>query len=377
MGKNTLSAGIILTMIFIFIPAFRYPVYAAETAEENLMDYDFTELQEAIDDIFTKDKLDFKGMVKEMLKGNTKVSVKTILTSVWQSCVAEIAAGRRAMLMILGIGIMAAVFHNISLAFQNRQIADTGFFVTYLAFLSVTVLSFSESCRIAADLLEKLELFMKALIPAFFLAVSVSAGSVSAIGFYKVMLVLISLADSLLLKLILPVIKLSTVLMLVNYITKEEMLSRLSKLLQTIVSWSLKGMLTITIGMNTMQGMILPSIDNMKLSVLQKTVSVLPGIGNSAEAVAGLMAQSGEMIKNGIGTAAFFIIGAIAVIPVIKLAILILMYQITCAMLQPVSDKRMVEAISAICEGSKHLLQLAATAGILYMVTIAIVCAVT
>ena len=218
---------------------------------------------------------------------------------------------------------------------------------------------------------------MKAMIPAFFLAVSLSAGSISAIGFYKVMLILISLADSMLLKMILPVIKLSTVLMLINYITKEDMLSRLSKIFQTIVSWSLKGMLTITIGMNTMQGLVLPSIDHMKLSLLQKTVSVLPGIGNSAEAVAGLMAQSSQMIKNGIGTAAFFIIAVMVVVPMAKLGILVLMYQISCAMLQPISDKRMVKALSAVGDGSRYLLQLVATAGILYMVTIAIVCVMT
>jgi len=106
-------------------------------------------------------------------------------------------------------------------------------------------------------------------------------------------------------------------------------------------------------------------------------VAILPGIGNSAEAVAGLVAQSGQMIKNGIGAAAFLVIGLIVVVPIVKHGILILMYQVTCAMLQPVSDKRMVEALSAVCEGCKKLLQLVATAGILYMVTIAVVCMVT
>ena len=136
-------------------------------------------------------------------------------------------------------------------------------------------------------------------------------------------------------------------------------------------------MLTLVIGMNTMHGLVLPSVDKMKLSVLQKTVSVLPGIGNSAEAVAQLVAQSGEMIKNGIGTAAFFLIAAIVAVPGGKLGILILMYQLSCAMLQPVSDKRMVAALSAVCEGSRYLLQLVATTGILYIVTIAVVCAST
>lgn len=353
----------------------KWMIFAMAAGE--LSDYDFTGLQEVIDGIFTRESPDFGELVRQMIAGNTEASLRSLASSLWQSCIGEIAAGRQAVLLLLGIGIMASIFYNISFAFQNRQIADTGFFVTYLAFLSITAMSFSEGCQIAEKLLYQLEMFMKALIPAFFLAVSMSAGSVSAVGFYKVMLVLLSLADSLLLKMILPVIKLSTVIMLVNYITKEEMLSRLSKLFQTIVSWSLKGMLTLVIGMNAMQGLVLPSVDHMKLSVLQKTVSVLPGIGNSAEAVAQLMAQSGEMIKNGIGTAAFFVIAVIVAVPIAKLGVLILMYQLGCAMLQPVSDKRMVEALSAVCEGSRYLLQLIATTGILYIVTIAIVCATT
>lgn len=342
-----------------------------------LTDYDFTKLQETINEIFSREAPDFSAIADEMISGNTGGSIKAVFSALWQTCVGELIAGRKAMLMILGIGIMAAVFYNISLAFQNRQIADTGFFVTYLAFLSITALAFAQSCGIASDLLKNLGMFMNALVPAFFLAVSVSAGSVSAVGFYRVMLILISLADVVLLKLILPVIKLATVLMLVNYITKEEMLSRLAKLFQTAAAWSLKAMMAVIIAANTLQGMVLPSIDKIKLSMLQKSVSMLPGIGNSAEAVAGLMAQSGQLIKNGIGAAAFFVIGAIIVIPIVKLGVLILMYQLTCAMLQPISDKRMVDALSAVCEGCKYLLQLVVTAGILYLVSIAVVCAVT
>ena len=176
--------------------------------EERLTDYDFMQLQEAINAIFPQDAPDFKEIVSQMLQGNMDASIKTVFSALWQTCAGELIAGRRAMLLILGIGIMAAVFYNISLAFQNRQIADTGFFVTYLAFLSITALAFAQSCQIASELLENLEMFMKALVPAFFLAVSMSVGSTSAIGFYRVMLVLISLADTLLLKLILPVIKL-------------------------------------------------------------------------------------------------------------------------------------------------------------------------
>ncbi|NLZ80885.1 MAG: sporulation protein, partial [Clostridiales bacterium] len=79
----------------------------------------------------------------------------------------------------------------------------------------------------------------------------------------------------------------------------------------------------------------------------------------------------------GIGTAAFIVIAILAAIPILELCVYVLLYQGTAAILQPVSDSRMTDSLSGICEGTKLLLRCVITAAILFMITIAIICATT
>ena len=86
---------------------------------------------------------------------------------------------------------------------------------------------------------------------------------------------------------------------------------------------------------------------------------------------------SGVLIKNSIGAAGAVVIGAIAVLPLLKLAVLALLYHGAAALLEPVCDKRVVSCIQGISEAHKLLIHLIWTALLLFAVSLAIVCAST
>ena len=67
----------------------------------------------------------------------------------------------------------------------------------------------------------------------------------------------------------------------------------------------------------------------------------------------------------------------ITLIPMLKLVILMILYQCVAAVLQPVCDKRIVSCISDMARGHKILLSIAASAIVLFVVTVAVVCAST
>lgn len=364
----------------LFLLFFFSPIQASEEAGGvgyDLDEFDFTAIQEVLEETFGKEKVDFQSFLEGLLRGEIRFSAATVWEFIKAACFQDMSANRKAMMLLLGVGIMAAVFHNVSIAFLNQQIAETAFFISYLSFMTISVAAFQSSAVIAADAMQSFEEFMMALIPSFFLAVTFASGSVTAVGFYQVSLVIVGLVNSILVNIVIPVIKVSSVFIIINHLSSEDLLSRLADLFRTAVQWTLKTLLAVVIGLNTMQGLMLPAIDHMKLSVLQKTIALIPGIGSSAEAAARLLGNSGMLIKNGVGAAAFFFIAVMAVIPIIKIAVFVLMLQMTTAMLQPVSDKRIVESLGGICECSKLLLQVIMTAGILYIVTIAIVCITT
>lgn len=369
--KKWIFLGVFLLLFFSFVQK----VQASE--ESRLEELDFIKIQEVLEETFPDVPMSFQELVKGMIKGEIKASFSVFLQWFMDACFYDIRANQKAVVLLLGVGIMAAVFHNVSVAFSNQQIADTAFFITYLAFMTITIAAFQTTAQTASKALESLESFMRALIPAFYLAVTFAVGSGTAIGFYQLTLIVIGIINSVLFRIIIPCIKISVVLVMVNNLSKEDMLSKLSELFQTGIQWALKTILTIVIGLNTLQGLVLPAVDTMKTSVIRKSVSMIPGIGNSAEAVAELMANSGALIKNGVGMAAFLFIALMALVPILKIAIFVIMYQVTCAMLQPISDRRMVDALSGICDGAKYLLHTVITAAVLYLITIAIVCATT
>ena len=67
----------------------------------------------------------------------------------------------------------------------------------------------------------------------------------------------------------------------------------------------------------------------------------------------------------------------ICLAPLIQMAVTALLYQLIAALIQPISDKRMVDCVSSVADGTKMLLRIVFTTGILFLLTIAVVAATT
>jgi len=124
-----------------------------------------------------------------------------------------------------------------------------------------------------------------------------------------------------------------------------------------------------------LQGMVLPYADAVQATGLQKILQVIPGIGNGAGAAAKVLLGSGVLIKNTMGAAAVAVLAILSVTPLLKLGLLMMIYKMTAALLQPVGDRRLVNCIAAVADGQRTLLGMALSGLLLFVVTIALVCA--
>jgi stage III sporulation protein AE len=86
---------------------------------------------------------------------------------------------------------------------------------------------------------------------------------------------------------------------------------------------------------------------------------------------------AGTLIKNAIGVTGLVVIVLICVIPLIKLIITMLIYKVGVAIVQPISDKRVITCISGAANAAGLLVYVVSIAAVLFMVTIAILAATT
>ena len=166
-------------------------------------------------------------------------------------------------------------------------------------------------------------------------------------------------------------------LALVNHISSEDILSRFQQLIKTICDGGLRIMLTVILGVQALQNLIIPHVHGTKSSLVQKAVSAIPGIGDSVQSVTDMLLGGGNIIKNGVGGAALILIVLLCVAPLIKLAVIYIMFQITAAVVQPVADGRMVNGIQCGAEACGFLIRSVFVCGLLFFITIALTCFAT
>lgn len=364
------------------------PVYASEGQvpdeierefEHELEQYDFTDIQDYLSAQIGggRNTITFQELMEKLLSGDLQAAVRLIAGGLKDALSGEITHGAGLMGQILVLGVLGAVFSNFSSIFSGNQVSETGFFVIYLLMFTFLAASFQESISIAYQVVHQILEFMRVLVPAYFLSVALAGASTTSAAWCQLVLLMISLVDGVFLHVLLPMIRIYVLLVLTGHLAKDDLFSKWTELLKSIISWIMKGLVGLVIGFQAVQSMILPYVDSMKHAGVQKLVEVVPVVGQGASSVSQLIFGAGVLIKNTMGAAGVVILLIVAAVPVLKLFILMLLYQCMAAALQPVCDKRLISCISSIASGHKMLLAMVCAAALLFIVAIAVVCVTT
>lgn len=374
--------GVLLCFLCFCVPIKASELTDAGQEQKKIEDtlfnaFDFDEVNQVLKDILPEERVDFGDTVRAVIKGDMKFSVKLLEELLSDRLFYEFRQNKKTIIHILMIAIIAAVFTNFSNVFQNRQIGEIGFYVLYLLLITICLSTFQILIDGAGVHLERLTSFMRALGPLYFLAVALSTGSGTSVIFYNLLLFLIYIVELLILNFLLPLLHIYMVIRVLNNLSAEEYLSKFAELIEFIVTWTLKTLLAAIIGLNVIQGFISPAIDSLKRGVLTKSVEAIPAIGDALGGTAEIVLGTAVLVKNGIGVTGAVICIVICAIPILQMFVMAFLYKLTSAVIQPVSDKRIVGCVSGMGEGCQILLRVIFTTGMLFLLTIAIVTATT
>lgn len=347
------------------------------TEEAMLGEVDMREIDKVLKDIFPEEKVTFRQVLDAFLDGKETISPKLLADYIVDTVFYVVKGNRTTLLYLMALTVVAAVFSNFANVFQSRQIAQTGFYLVYVLLITSCLHAFQMTVATVSDGIGKLILFMEVLSPVYFLCMAIAVGSVSSTAFYNLVLLLIFLVELVLLRFILPLIHVWLMMQILNFLSEEAYLSKFAELLKTVIGWSLKTLLAVVTGAGIVQGILSPSVDVVKRSALTKGAEMIPGVGDVFGGVTEVVLGTVVLIKNGIGMAGAVIVAGICLVPILNMGVLTLMYKALAAVVQPVSDRRIVEALSSVGEGYQMLLKVVCTAGVLFLITIGVAAAAT
>lgn len=345
-----------------------------DTIEEYLEQLDFNEVDSLLAEKGTG--ITFQGLVQSIIDGeeiDKGEIVKNFLAMVFE----EVLAFRYEMLQIILLCVVFSILYNFTNIFENPAVTEISFYMVYMLLLVLLLKSFFVLKNVVLVVLEDMLVFLKLLVPTFSLSMVFSGQMTIGTAFYELTFLVIYAIEWLMNTLVVPAIQIYVVVEMMNYLTEEEMLSKLTELIKEGIEWLLKLVFTIVVGINVVQNLLTPVIDSFKSTLISRTAGMIPGLGTSINAVTEIMVGSGIVIKNGVGVAAILILLVLCAGPVIKVWIMTFLYRMIAAVMQPIADKRMLGCISGAGEGGRLLGKVTVTTVVMFLVTIAMVTAAT
>ena len=313
------------------------PIPTAETVDfgqraepqqdDEIADIDVTEIQEYLNQIGGDDTagLTFRDLMDMIRKGDAENVFLYGKDRIVSALFSEIRTNTSFLAEILILSLCGAACSGFFGIFGSSQLSETGAYVICICVQTFLAASFFASIRIAEETTGDILGFMKVLLPAYFLAVTMAGGAVTSASVCGFTLGAIGVIQA------------------------------------------------VVVGFHLIQGLVLPQADAMKNAAVVRTIEAVPGIGAGAGAMSNLLMGSAVLIKNTAGAAAVAVLIFLASVPMVKLAVLMALYYLAAAVMQPVCDKRLAACMAQNAVGHGMLLEIVGYSLALFAVTIAVI----
>lgn len=370
---------IIMTAVFCLISRGQVQGAQMDTPEISADEFQTQDIQAFLNSLTgeTASGISFTDIMTRIMQGNLMEVFEQGAVSVRDALFSELRNNTRLMSQIVILALIGAVFSSFSGIFGSGHVSETGFYVVYLLTMTFLAASFFASVSIASEVTEKLLNFMQVLLPAYFLAVAASGGAITSAAVCGFTIGAIGIVQSVLSGILIPLTRVYMMMVLAGNLYKEDMISKLTELLGSVILWTMKTMFGVIVGFHVIQGLVLPQADALKNASAMRLAQMIPGIGSGTGAVSQLIMGSGILIKNTAGAASVVILVLLAAVPMLKLCLLMILYYLAAAAMQPVCDKRLVACMTGAAAGHGLLLKMVGYSMALFAVTIAVLCVST
>lgn len=365
---------IIFILIFSF---FSFPVYAADT---NVTNKDVENLYQYIEEMKTQyqvlNEMDFKSMVSSYINKGGGFSFKNLSKGILVYINKEIVGSYKDLSILIVICILFSLLSLIENSFDNQNVSSIAYYLCYLVVVIFLFKSFISCSSLAVDTIKKSSDFMTALIPVM-LALLAGVGSFSQAALLDPLIIGgINIFTLVILRFIIPLTMISFSMEFVNGISKEFSIENLNKLIKQIIIWTMVGIMTIFIGILTIKGLSSKTLDLVTAKTFKFAIdSFIPIVGGCLSDAVTAVASYTMVLKGAIGLIGFIVVIVVTVFPIIKLIIIALMFKLTAALVEPISDGKIVDLISKTSDSLIILLASLISVTVMFFILIAIVSA--
>jgi len=366
-------------IILIFILVLMIPNYAfAETQDEimsstqekfNISGF-LKEAQKYTNESFGE--IDLSSMLGQAIQG--KVDNNKLYKIIIKLLGKEVSSSLKILISILVIIVIHGILKSITDSLDNNNVSQIIYFVQYILIVTLIMSNFTEIIKLVKDTSNNLVGFINVLIPLL-LTLMVYTGSIATSTIIEPIVLFISnFVGNIISDILIPIVLVIVVFSIVSKISERVQIEKISKFLKSGVMWALGVILTVFVGVVSLEGTLSSSVDGITANTAKAAVStVIPVVGKVLGDVVDSVLGCGVILKNAVGFVGVIVILSICIMPIIKIGTLSIIYSLASAVVQPIADEKIVKLLDEMSGVFKLLLGILCALSVILIIGITMV----
>jgi stage III sporulation protein AE len=289
-----------------------------------------------------KHGFDFEACLRGIISGNWDISLESIKATVSNIFFEEIKNGCGYVKSILLICVVMGIFSCISGDIRGEEVRKSVFFVGSAAVMGALVTAYGECVGIVTNTVGEITDIIRAGIPLIITLVS-AGGDIDL--FSPVLFTVTDASVTIITKFLLPVIMFAFTIRILNCLTEKRMLSKLCDLLVFIVTNGLKLLSGGFMLWLSFERISSETAGSLLTNTAVSAVKMIPVVGSVFSGGTDIIMGSIAAVKNGAALAAIVLIVIAAFVPIIKIAVISLLYRFAAAVIEPLGEKGITDMI--------------------------------
>ena len=225
-------------------------------------------------------EIDIDNYLSEVMNGN--INNKTILISIIKLFASEIVSSITLLGTILIIIVIHSILKNIGENLENENVAKIAYFVEYILIVTLITSNFSQIINGISESITNLVGFMNSLLPILVALISATGQIATITVIQPVLFFSIIIIGNIVNLVILPIIVVSTALDIVSNLSDKVQVGKLAKFFKSGSVWCLGFIITIFVGVLSIEGTLTSSIDGITIKGIKTATSTfVPVVGKA------------------------------------------------------------------------------------------------
>lgn len=380
--KRRFMMFLIAFLFMFFISPISYAEEEAASQEEILSSQQdslnissfIKEAQKYTTDTF--EDLDLGELFSSAITGN--VDNETLLKAFSKMIGKEVLSCINILGSIVIIIVIHSILKSISEGLENKSISQITYYVQYILIVTLIMKNFADILTMVRTSIDSLVGFMNSLVPLL-ITLMLTTGNIASAGITEpIILFIITFIGNFITTVLIPFILIANVLGIVSKVSPRVQVDKLSKFFNSSVVWILGIVLTIFVGVLSVEGSLSSTVDGITAKTAKAAVTnFIPVVGKILGDAVDTVIGCSNVLKNAVGIVGVIVIVCICIGPIIKLAVLMALYYLAGAICQPIADEKIVKLLDQMGDTFKMLLAIMCSVSVMLIVGTTLVIKIT